>query len=253
MRSTSRRPMSACRIRSLAAIAIVSLPLLGRSAEPEQPLSLDMQATAEGIVVTVSSTKEPVGKDALPMKELGRCNVLLWLTADGYIRVVQVAKSTGRSRLDDACLRGIMGRKMPPSRDDKGPIDAWLVMSVIWQTRIPTEPLPPDRSNVPIASLDSHQSPPVKLVDYPKGALQRAEHGDVFLHVGVADSGRVLDVTISQSSGSSELDKAALEAIRAARFSPAFSDQKAVNSSTDVVVSWILPGSSAPAPSTEKP
>jgi hypothetical protein len=123
--------MHACRIRCLAAIAIASLPLLGWSAESEQPLSLHMQATAEGIVVTVTATKEPAGKDALPMEDLGRCNVLAWVTADGYIRVAQVTKTSGRSRLDDACLRGVMGETMLPSRNDEGPIDAWLVLPVI--------------------------------------------------------------------------------------------------------------------------
>jgi len=213
--------------------------LLGGSGESELPRSLYLQ----GIVVTTSSKKDPEGKDAPPTKELGRCDVLLWLTADGYVRVVQVTKSTGHSRLDEACLRGVMGKQMTPSRDAKGPIDGWAILPITWQARMSTEPLPPDRLNMPIAPLVPNQSLPVKVGDYPKGSLQRAEHGDVFLHVRVTDSGQVLDVTITQSSGSSELDQAALEAIRAARFSPAFSDHKPVNSSTDVVVSWILPGS----------
>jgi protein TonB len=95
-----------------------------------------------------------------------------------------------------------------------------------------TKPLAPDRPDVPIAPLDSHQSLPVKPSDYPKDAPQRAEHGDVFLHVGVADSGQVLDVTISQSSGSSDLDQAALEAVRGARFGPALSDHQTKKPST---------------------
>jgi TonB family protein len=237
-------------LRCVAAIAFLSLPLMGWSEESEPPIILHMQVFEQGLLVTVSSAKDPAGENA-PLKELGRCNVSLWVTADGYIRVVQVIKSTGHSRLDDACLRGMMGKPMLPARDDKGPIDAWIVMPIVWQARMSNEPLPADRLDVPIAPLNSHQSLAVKAADYPKGALQRKEHGDVFLHVDVADSGQTLDVTVSHSSGSKELDDAALAAIRAARFSPASGDQKAVHSTTDVVVSWILPGTSTLLPSSE--
>lgn len=116
------------------------------------------------------------------------------------------------------------------------------------------EPTAPDRVGMAFpAFIADHQSPAVNIADYPKDALKRAEHGNVFLHVNVSDSGQVLDVSVRQSSGSSDLDRAALEAIRAARFSPALKDQKPVNSSTDVVVAWVLPGPGAPASLIEQP
>jgi TonB family protein len=110
----------------------------------------------------------------------------------------------------------------------------------------------PDRRNAAVAHLEVNQSLPVKASDYPKGSLERREQGNSFVHIAISDTGAVLNAEISKGSGSSDLDNAALAAIRAARFSPAFSDHKPVNLSTDVVVSWILPGSAAPAPS-EKP
>jgi TonB family protein len=203
-------------------------------------LTLQVEATQQGIVVTATDANSK-GSDVLPVKELGRCLVQIWLTADGYIRIAQIAKTSGHSRLDDACLRGVAGTKMLPSRDDKGPIDEWLVLPVIWRAHMSTEPRSADRPGMPIALLVANQSLPIKSIDYPKGALERAQHGDVFLRVVVSDSGRVTNITVSEHSGSTDLDNAALAAVRGAKFSPAFSDQKAVNSSTDVVVSWILP------------
>lgn len=222
------------------AMAIAVLPLPGWSADSQPPLNLQVEAAQEGIVV-IATTANSRGGGLLPVKELGRCVVQIWVTADGYIRVAQIAKTSGHSRLDEACLRGVAGAKMPPSRGENGPIDSWFVLPVIWRAHMRTEPRPADRSDAPIAPFDVRQSLPVKPVDYPKGALDRSEQGNVFLRLEVSASGDLQVARIQQSSGYSDLDDAARAAVRGAKFSPAFSDQKAVDSSTDVVVCWILP------------
>jgi TonB family protein len=233
------RSMGGKLTRITAALSIALLPLLGWPAEPEWPQSLYMP----GITVSASVGDTTPGKE-VHKRVLGRCDILIWVTADGYIRVAQVIRSTGHARLDDACLHAVMGgKKLIPAEDPAGPIDRWAIIPVTWEAMMAKEPNPPDRL-MPSAPLAPNQSLHVKPSDYPKGALERAEQGQSWVHVDVSDSGQVLDVKIAKSSGSNELDNAALDAIRGARFSPAFSDHKPIQSGSDVVVAWLLPDSS---------
>lgn len=66
--------------------------------------------------------------------------------------------------------------------------------------------------------------------EYPEGAKQRGEQGEVTLEIVVDASGNVGKVDVVVSSGFSELDSAAVKAVRKARFSPAKSDGKVVQS-----------------------
>jgi len=239
--------MNAPHFHCVAAIAISCLPLLGWAAESELPQSLYLP----GITVS-ADTSEVLPPGQSPKRLLTRCDILLWITADGFVRVAQVTKSTGYARLDEVCLRNVAGKTITPARVAGSLIDAWAVFPVDWSLS-GKSPHSPDRPNAAIAHLDPNQSLPVKPSDYPKGALERREEGNSFVHVVISETGAVLSVEVSKGSGSSDLDKAALAAIRGARFSPAFNNHKPVNSSTDVVVSWIRPASSGSAPLTEKP
>jgi protein TonB len=68
---------------------------------------------------------------------------------------------------------------------------------------------------------------------YPRVAVRRGYEGTVLLKVRVLDSGRVDEVAIEESSGYRILDKAALEAVKTWRFTPARRGNKAV-------MSWAL-------------
>jgi TonB family protein len=224
-----------------AALAIAALPLLSWSDEPVWPRSLYVP----GVKVSATSTKiekETPAQDRhkVPM---GRCEVLMWVTADGYVRVAQVIKSSGHSRLDHACLLGVKGMKLNLASEATGPIDRWAIMPMEWEFTVGSKALKAPDPPPPSATLVLSQSLSLKASSYPAGPLERKEHGDSWVHVEVSDSGEVLDVKIAESSGSSELDNAALDALRAARFSPAFSDHKPINASADVVVSWVVPES----------
>jgi TonB family protein len=238
---------AALRFRCVAAIGIVLLPLVGLASESDLPSSLYLP----GITVS-ASTSEVIPPGQPPTRLLTRCDILLWITADGFVRVAQVIKSTGYARLDEVCLRSIVGKTITPASAGGSPIDAWAIFPVDWDLS-GKKMNAPDRPNAAIAHLEVNQSLPVKASDYPKGSLERREQGNSFVHIAISDTGAVLDTEIRKGSGASDLDNAALAAIRAARFSPAFSDHKPVNSSTDIVVSWILPATSAPVPSSERP
>ena len=81
------------------------------------------------------------------------------------------------------------------------------------------------------ARLDAPPKPKRNIKpDYPKGARQRGEQGDVILEIRVNAEGTVDDVKVATSSGFAELDEAAMKAAKAAKFSPARSGRDPIAS-----------------------
>ena len=76
--------------------------------------------------------------------------------------------------------------------------------------------------------------------DYPKGARQRGEQGDVVVELRVNAEGFVDLAEVVTSSGFAELDEAALRAVRAAKFVPAKSGHSAVASSARLTLTFRL-------------
>ncbi|MQP74903.1 TonB family protein [Stenotrophomonas sp. MYb238] len=75
------------------------------------------------------------------------------------------------------------------------------------------------------------QSPPPS---YPPAALRRGESGTVVVRVDVDAGGMPLDAKIIQRSGSRDLDRAALEAVRGWRFQPAQSNGQPMVGSLEI-------------------
>ena len=91
------------------------------------------------------------------------------------------------------------------------------------------------------ARLDAPPKPKRNIKpDYPKGARQRGEQGDVVLEIRVNAEGTVDGVKVAVSSGFAELDEAAIKAARAARFSPARSGHDAVASTARLKLQFKL-------------
>lgn len=76
--------------------------------------------------------------------------------------------------------------------------------------------------------------------DYPKGARQRGEQGDVVVEIRVGADGLVAAAHIVTSCGFAELDAAALKAVKAAKFAPARSGREAVASTARLKLSFRL-------------
>ena len=130
----------------------------------------------------------------------------------------------------------------------------------------PEKPLPPDPSspkfpepkinrtieqseqsnNSPAAAprqarLDAPPRPKRNIKpDYPKGARQRGEQGDVVLEIRVNAEGTVDDVKVATSSGFAELDEAAIRAAKSAKFSPARSGHDPVASTARLKLQFKL-------------
>ena len=76
--------------------------------------------------------------------------------------------------------------------------------------------------------------------DYPKGARQRGEQGEVVLEIRVNAAGNVDRVDIVSSCGFPELDEAAVRAARTARFTPAKSGGSPVASTARLKLDFKL-------------
>jgi protein TonB len=79
------------------------------------------------------------------------------------------------------------------------------------------------------------QSPPPS---YPPAALRRGESGTVVVRVDVDAGGMPLDARIIQRSGSRDLDRAALEAVRGWRFQPAQSNGQPMAGSLEIPIDF---------------
>ena len=91
------------------------------------------------------------------------------------------------------------------------------------------------------ARLDAPPKPKRNIKpDYPKGARQRGEQGDVVVEIRVNAEGTVDEVKVATSSGFPELDEAAVRAARAAKFSPARSGHDPVASTARLKLQFKL-------------
>ena len=114
------------------------------------------------------------------------------------------------------------------------------------QPREETPPPPAERPAPPTAAprqarVDAPPSPRRAIrPEYPRGARQRGEQGDVVLEIGVSAEGTVDRVSVVSSCGYAELDEAAVRAARAARFTPAKSGRDPVASTARLTLTFRL-------------
>lgn len=76
--------------------------------------------------------------------------------------------------------------------------------------------------------------------EYPKGARRRGEQGDVVMEIAIDESGTVTSVRVLSSSGSAELDEAAVKAVKSAGFVPARSGRENVASTARLTLTFRL-------------
>ena len=110
----------------------------------------------------------------------------------------------------------------------------------------PQPPTPPPEAFKPDLKpvSKSPQLPPATRrrikPEYPKGARERGEEGDVTLELDISEMGAVDDVRIIKSCGFAELDQAAIEAVKKARFTPARRGSANVPSTARITLTFRL-------------
>ncbi|MEO6102649.1 MAG: energy transducer TonB [Pseudoxanthomonas sp.] len=95
----------------------------------------------------------------------------------------------------------------------------------------PAVALAPGEQPVPLKG----QTPPPR---YPGAALRRGESGTVLVRVEVDAAGMPAGVALAQRSGSRDLDRAAMEAVRGWRFQPAQRNGQAIAASLVIPIEF---------------
>jgi TonB family protein len=226
----------------LLGAAAVSLAVCTQAAESAIPVLPVLDA----IEVPLSDDHGPSRDSTSGLRrQIGSCEVLVWVTADGTIRAAQVIKSTGYVKFDAACWKAALGKKIEPARRADGqPLDSWAMLPIVWQAvgrLAKNRAKPPDRPDTPIAILMPDQELHLKPLYYPERALRRREQGDCLVHVEVSATGLIQDLRIAQGSGSMDIDAASITALRDARFIPGERDEKPVTGGADIALLWLLP------------
>ena len=126
--------------------------------------------------------------------------------------------------------------KFPEPKETVEKMKAEKVHSTPTHSTCPSSPVAPRQ-----ARLDAPPKPKRNIrPDYPKGARQRGEQGDVVLEIRVNAEGTVDGVKVAVSSGFAELDEAAIKATKAAKFSPARSGHDPVASTARLTLKFKL-------------
>jgi protein TonB len=106
-------------------------------APPPAPVAAPVQHT---IVGAKMDPKHPfnIGEEYYPdaskrAGEEGRCIVLAHVAANGNILDAQIQTSSGFPRLDDACLKGIKGKRALPGMEDGKPVDGQFAFAIVWK------------------------------------------------------------------------------------------------------------------------
>ncbi len=127
----------------------------------------------------------------------------------------------------------------PPTREASPPSVAPTPHSSLSTPHSPPPTPPPAAPRQ--ARVDAPPSPRKAIKpDYPRGARQRGEEGDVKLELRISSRGVVEAVTVVTSSGYPELDEAAKRAVKATRFTPAKSGKKSVPTTVQMTLSFRL-------------
>lgn len=102
-------------------------------------------------------------------------------------------------------------------------------------TTAPAAAAPPQNRVTPLP-IDGQSPPPT----YPPAALRKGETGTVMVRIQVDAQGNPGGVALIQRSGSRELDRAAMEAVRKWKFQPAIDDGQPVAGTVDIPVEFNL-------------
>lgn len=99
---------------------------------------------------------------------------------------------------------------------------------------------PPSAAPRPGTPVATSQPTPISTPAprYPGSALRRGDRGTVLVRAQIGVDGVPTDVSVGRSSGSRELDRAALDAVRRWRFRPAMSGELPVSASVQIPINF---------------
>lgn len=204
-----------------------------RAAEKPPCDTKDVMKTLRPIMAT--HTLPPYPEMSVMMGEQGTSLLTVTIGTDGVPTDVQVEKTSGSIRLDEA------------ARDHVKQNWRWAPIPngcTAWRTRV----------SIKWDVHDAPQAPPTFIVvrmkpeDFPAGALARREKGAVAVLVALRPSGEFIDVKLAQGSGFPDLDEQSMNYVKVRHWAPGQMDGKPVSTVFQIVLSWGIDDSPAEVP-----
>jgi TonB family protein len=177
-------------------------------------------------------------KESLNHREEGRCVLAFYINADGSVLAAQLLKSTGFPHLDTACIESPIDVPVLPAKLNGTPIAGWSEFKIVWLLGPPrfTQYPPLEKSAVPRVPEDYELQVGEKY--YPESARAKHHKGYCVVHTTVDPTGAVREARITHSTSSAILDKACIDAVTPARFTPELQNGTPVEDSTDIAIYW---------------
>lgn len=141
------------------------------------------------------------------------------------------APSAGAQAQADAGQTGASAFPAPVAEETAPSTDAATTPAA----SAPAAAAPPQNRATPLP-IDGQSPPPT----YPPAALRKGETGTVMVRIQVDAQGNPGGVALIQRSGSRDLDRAAMEAVRKWKFQPAIDDGQPVAGTVDIPVEFNL-------------
>jgi len=197
-----------------------------------RPEPLTLETPPEPIMVSLVSAPQSAPKAPVPMPpEKAMTKMQKHVKQPQSIRNTPIKKS-------------VVQRTKPSTLSDIAPVEQSSVPIVT-----PVSTQSPTKTNAKASDAPAYQ--PVSFnaaylhnpaPDYPSISRRLGEQGKVLLRVQVTVDGAASSVELQTSSGSSRLDRSALEAVKKWRFVPAKRGGLAVSASVIVPVSFSIEG-----------
>jgi len=195
------------------------------AADADKPCS-----TPDALLRPIMSTHTipPYPEVSVMTEEAGTTLLEVDIGADGVITKTRVVTSSGSLRLDAAAADYVKNtwRWTAPIKNCQ-PVAVTTRVSVRWDLR----DRPDEGPKPPTVTMD--------IKDYPPGAKQRREQGEVVMMVLVTPDGQVFP-KVTKSSGFPELDDKSAELAKNWRFTPAALDGRPVLTPVFLVSVWSL-------------
>ena len=159
----------------------------------------------------------------------GTVRLKVHISADGDIKDVIVASSSGHRFLDETAVDMIKDVHATPARRSDKPVDSWVMVPYRFI----------------LTNGEDYRYIPANLSDfnliYPFEAKEQGWEGTVTLKVHISADGDIEDVIVVSSSGHEVLDEAAVDMIKDANATPARRGDKPVDSWVVLPYRFTLP------------
>ncbi|WP_426207586.1 energy transducer TonB [Massilia sp. TWP1-3-3] len=175
---------------------------------------------------------------ALPTSALGRgrsgtTTVLLRVGLEGKVIGAKLTASSGFADLDQATIAAAGKCTFTPKIRNGVAIETSVVFTHVWKS-----------ASSPLASAAAASAPasrkPCARFAYPGAALANGEQGTVHMTLLIDVDGSVREKKVVKSSGSAELDRAALDGMAQCAFTPAITNGLPEKSLLSYSYTWTL-------------